>query len=122
MKKEDNWFALCECCYCHEPFFENEKVDGYDQGFTVGFLCPKCGKNIKLDLDSISDSNLKCHSLLLYAPLAFLLLGEYTMIMYLIFIFFLISIIMMIEFYFKKDFTEPKPIATIPVPQNKSSG
>ncbi len=36
-----------ECCYCQGIFPAEEAVDGYNQGYKIGFLCPKCGENIQ---------------------------------------------------------------------------
>lgn len=36
-----------ECCYCHEVFPADRRIDGFAQGFRVGFLCPCCGRNIR---------------------------------------------------------------------------
>jgi hypothetical protein len=42
--------AKCECFYCHEAFPVEDRIDGFDQGYRVGFLCPHCGWNIKDNL------------------------------------------------------------------------
>lgn len=42
--------AKYECYYCHEQFPVEERVDGFDRGYRVGFLCPHCGSNIKDNL------------------------------------------------------------------------
>ena len=42
--------AKYECCYCNEHFPLEERIDGFDQGYPVGFLCPHCGSNIKDNL------------------------------------------------------------------------
>jgi DNA-directed RNA polymerase subunit RPC12/RpoP len=39
-----------ECYYCKKIFPAEETIDGYDQGYKVGFLCPNCGKNIQAGL------------------------------------------------------------------------
>ena len=39
-----------ECHYCHNQFSTKERIDGFNQGYNEGFLCPKCGENIKDDL------------------------------------------------------------------------
>ena len=36
-----------ECYFCHHVFPVTEKVDGFEKGFAVGFLCPRCGENIE---------------------------------------------------------------------------
>ena len=36
-----------KCCLCDKKFNAVEAVDGFDQGYKVGFLCPKCGGNIQ---------------------------------------------------------------------------
>lgn len=36
-----------QCCYCKEEFPATEIIDGYKEGYKIGFLCPKCGKNIQ---------------------------------------------------------------------------
>jgi len=36
-----------QCCYCKEEFPAIEAIDGYKEGYKIGFLCPKCGKNIQ---------------------------------------------------------------------------
>jgi hypothetical protein len=35
--------AKYECCYCHETFPVEERIDGFNQGHHVGFLCPHGG-------------------------------------------------------------------------------
>lgn len=35
------------CCYCKHEFPAGGAVDGFKEGFKVGFLCPQCGKNIQ---------------------------------------------------------------------------
>jgi hypothetical protein len=42
--------AKFECCYCHEHFPIEERMDGFSQGYRTGFLCPHCGRNIKDNL------------------------------------------------------------------------
>ena len=42
--------AKFECYYCHEIFPVEERIDGFKQGYRVGFLCPHCGRNIKDNL------------------------------------------------------------------------
>jgi hypothetical protein len=42
--------AKFECCYCHQAFPVEERIDGFKQGYRVGFLCPHCGRNIKDNL------------------------------------------------------------------------
>jgi len=42
--------AKFECWYCHEIFPVEERIDGFKQGYPVGFLCPCCGRNIKDNL------------------------------------------------------------------------
>lgn len=37
------------CCVCKEIFRPEEAVDGYAEGYREGFLCPRCGANIKED-------------------------------------------------------------------------
>jgi len=39
-----------ECCYCHEHFPIEERMDGFSQGYPTGFLCPHRGRNIKDNL------------------------------------------------------------------------
>ncbi len=39
-----------ECYYCKKTYPAEEVIDGYNQGYKVGFLCPKCGKNIQAGL------------------------------------------------------------------------
>lgn len=39
-----------ECCYCKSIFPAEDSIDGYNQGYRIGFLCPKCGKNIQAGL------------------------------------------------------------------------
>ena len=36
-----------ECCKCKGIFPVEDAIDGFDQGYKVGFLCPLCGCNIK---------------------------------------------------------------------------
>jgi hypothetical protein len=36
-----------ECYFCHHVFPVGEKVEAFERGYAVGFLCPRCGKNIK---------------------------------------------------------------------------
>lgn len=36
-----------QCCYCKEEFPPDEAIDGYNEGYKIGFLCPKCGMNIQ---------------------------------------------------------------------------
>lgn len=36
-----------QCCYCSDKFLADEAIDGYGKGYKVGFLCPKCGKNVQ---------------------------------------------------------------------------
>lgn len=38
-----------QCCDCQEIFDAKSAVDGFKQGYRVGFLCPICKKNIKDD-------------------------------------------------------------------------
>ena len=40
-----------ECCYCHNTFPAKQAIDGYQQGYKVGFLCPDCGENIQAGLE-----------------------------------------------------------------------
>lgn len=35
-----------QCDYFKEEFPTIEAIDGYKEGYKVGFLCPKCGKSI----------------------------------------------------------------------------
>jgi hypothetical protein len=39
-----------ECCYCQQVFPADEAIDGFKRGYKVGFLCPRCGKNIQAGL------------------------------------------------------------------------
>ncbi len=39
-----------ECHYCQQVFPAEESIDGYSQGYKVGFLCPRCGKNVQAGL------------------------------------------------------------------------
>ena len=39
-----------QCFYCERVFPADQSIDGYDQGYRVGFLCPKCGSNIQAGL------------------------------------------------------------------------
>ena len=41
-----------KCYFCHEIFPAVKAIDGFKDGYKVGFLCPCCGKNIKDDLVS----------------------------------------------------------------------
>lgn len=36
-----------ECCICNSAFKIDEAIDGFKDGYTQGFLCPKCGGNIE---------------------------------------------------------------------------
>lgn len=69
-----------QCCYCKEEFPASEAIDGYDQGYKKGFLCPKCGKNIlddPMDEEWIFSSNsakLFFYILIGYSFLVFLFL------------------------------------------------
>ena len=42
-----------ECCYCSHIFSVTEAIDGYEFGFSKGFLCPHCNKNIDEDRESL---------------------------------------------------------------------
>ena len=42
--------AKFECFYCHEIFPVEERIDGFKEGYSIGFLCPHCGRNIKDNL------------------------------------------------------------------------
>jgi hypothetical protein len=35
------------CYYCNHEFPAEDAVDGFNEGFKTGFLCPQCGKNIQ---------------------------------------------------------------------------
>ncbi len=35
------------CYYCHSDFPLKDRIDAYEQGYHVGFLCPLCGENIQ---------------------------------------------------------------------------
>jgi DNA-directed RNA polymerase subunit RPC12/RpoP len=39
-----------KCYYCEKLFPAEEAIDGYDQGHRIGFLCPKCGRNVQAGL------------------------------------------------------------------------
>ena len=41
-----------KCYYCKNTFLAKEAIDGYKKGYKVGFLCPKCGKNIQAGLQA----------------------------------------------------------------------
>ncbi len=41
-----------ECFYCNDTFLATEAIDGYGKGYKVGFLCPKCGKNVQAGLQA----------------------------------------------------------------------
>ncbi len=41
-----------ECCYCKTLFRAKDAIDGFDQGYRIGFLCPNCGKNIQTGLQA----------------------------------------------------------------------
>lgn len=49
-----------ECHYCHAVFPAEKRIDGYSQGYKVGFLCPQCGKNIKDNLLTANQRLNKC--------------------------------------------------------------
>ena len=36
-----------ECCNCKGIFPVEDAIDGFEQGYKVGFLCPLCGCNLK---------------------------------------------------------------------------
>ena len=36
-----------ECFYCKCIFPAEDIVDGYNQGYKAGFICPECGQNIQ---------------------------------------------------------------------------
>lgn len=36
-----------ECCACKGIFPAEKRIDGYEQGYRVGFLCPLCRANIQ---------------------------------------------------------------------------
>ncbi len=44
-----------QCCECKGEFPATEAIDGFKQGYKVGFLCPLCGENIQ-------DNPLKTHA------------------------------------------------------------
>lgn len=39
-----------ECCACGQDFPTTSAVDGFAQGYRVGFLCPHCGANLQDNL------------------------------------------------------------------------
>jgi hypothetical protein len=39
-----------QCCVCNSTFEENLIKDDFKNGVKEGFLCPKCGANIKDDM------------------------------------------------------------------------
>jgi hypothetical protein len=39
-----------ECCICKVDFPCESAIDGYSQGYRVGFLCPHCGANLQDNL------------------------------------------------------------------------
>lgn len=45
-----------ECCVCKKVFPAEERIDGYAEGYRVGFLCPRCGANVQ-DNPFSGDSN-----------------------------------------------------------------
>jgi hypothetical protein len=36
-----------ECYFCHSVFAAEDRVEGCEQGYRTGFLCPHCGRNVK---------------------------------------------------------------------------
>jgi hypothetical protein len=41
-----------QCCHCEQIFPADEAIDGFAQGYRVGFLCPRCGRNIQAGLSA----------------------------------------------------------------------
>lgn len=39
-----------ECCQCKKDFPSEAAIDGFKEGYRVGFLCPLCGANIQDNL------------------------------------------------------------------------
>lgn len=39
-----------QCCYCKNEFPAIDAIDGYRDGYKIGFLCPNCGGNIQDNL------------------------------------------------------------------------
>ena len=46
-----------KCASCKELFSASEKIDGYKDGYKIGFLCPLCNANIKDTWSSNKDGS-----------------------------------------------------------------
>ncbi len=65
------------CCNCNSEFRAKEAVDGYQDGYKVGFLCPNCRANITSDGKSdIMTWETRKGRRLFTAALALLVLGQ----------------------------------------------
>jgi hypothetical protein len=57
-----------QCCVCDFSFESTQIKDDFKNGVKVGFLCPKCGANIKDDLNGQTSFDKKANgTFLLYA-------------------------------------------------------
>jgi hypothetical protein len=70
-----------ECYYCKEIYPAEEAIDGYNQGYEVGFLCPKCGKNVQAGLRAKQKISTEQYiwrfiSFILFLPIAFTMDSE----------------------------------------------
>ncbi len=43
-----------ECCQCKKDFPVEAAIDGFKEGYRVGFLCPLCGANVQ---DNLTDTH-----------------------------------------------------------------
>ena len=74
-----------ECYFCHEIFPAESRIDGFSQGYKVGFLCPRCDKNIKDNVVAAKQRLDKCQFKwllvvgLLYLPVFITSLFEYSL-------------------------------------------
>ena len=74
-----------ECYFCHDVFPAQSRIDGFSQGYKVGFLCPHCGKNIKDNVLAAKQRLNGCQlkwllvMVLLYVPVFITSLFEYPL-------------------------------------------